>query len=77
MFLILIQIESFVFNEENEDEEDDDDEEEEDFNSTTTSTATTNNTNTNDLMATIDDDTRIKLEAILANAGKEKKSLNI
>lgn len=26
-------------------------------------------------MATIDDDTRIKLEAILANAGKEKKFL--
>lgn len=68
----IFQIESFVFNEENDDE--DEDESNLNFNSkfTTTKSNNTNNTNSNNnnnLAPTIDADTRIKLEALLANAG--------
>lgn len=70
------KIESFVFNEENDDEEEDIDEDEDDdedqanlpFN-TKYSAITSSN-----LMPTIDADTRIKLEALLANAGSRIRS---
>lgn len=82
-----------MFNEDNDEDDDDDndgdllddDDDDEDvddrrpslrFNSKY-STTTSNNKTTSNLMPTIDADTRIKLEALLANAGKTLVSLSL